>query len=75
MPLQTPLNQSIQTGMAHAGVSQTDIADAIGVTQPTVSRRLASPTDDWTVRELITIAELLGIGLSDLLVSPMRASA
>lgn len=52
--------------MARRRVTQSDLASALNMSQPAVSRRL-NGTVDFTVSELTTVAALLGLDASDLL--------
>lgn len=60
--------------MARAGVTQTDLAVALGITQPAVSSRLKGRID-WRLRELNTVADFLGVPLSAIVGEPEQASA
>lgn len=46
------------------GITQTDLAHRLGVTQATVSRKLAGKTA-WHVSELGVLADLLGVSRAD----------
>lgn len=67
-------NPAIRAEMARAGVTQTDLAVALGITQPAVSSRLKGRID-WRLRELNTVADFLNIPLSAIVGEPEQASA
>ena len=58
--------QTIREAMTSAGVTQTALAERLGLTQPAVSARLAGRTP-ITVDELQIIADALGVEPADLL--------
>lgn len=62
--------------MAAAAVSQTRLAEALGMSQSSVSRRLTGEAP-FDVNELGAIAEVLGVELADLLapLAPEEVSA
>lgn len=62
----TTPNPNIRAEMARRGVTQADLAAALGITQPGVSARLHGRTD-WRLKELSVVAETLGVPLSALL--------
>jgi transcriptional regulator with XRE-family HTH domain len=53
----------VRAELARHGVSQTDIAEVLGVSQAAVSRRLSGRVE-FTLDELRLIAERLGVPLS-----------
>lgn len=67
-------NPTIRAEMARAGVTQTDLAAALGITQPAVSSRLKGRID-WRLRELHTVADALGIPVAVLVAEPEQATA
>ncbi|QXQ14880.1 helix-turn-helix domain-containing protein [Skermania piniformis] len=56
---------NIRAEVARAKLAQTTIADALGLTQTAVSRRLRGATE-WALSDLPRIAELLGTTVADL---------
>lgn len=44
--------------LKEAGVTQAQVADALGLTQPTVSRKIAGRYP-WRMSELVRLAEML----------------
>ena len=59
-------NQAIRAEMARRGVTQADIAGSLGIPQSQVSARLRGVVD-WRLRELQVVADVLGVGLADLI--------
>ena len=57
---------NVRAEMARVRVSQTQVGRALGITQQAVSRRLKGEVD-FTVTELATVAELLGVETATLL--------
>jgi len=57
---------NIRAEMARAGVTQTQLAVALGLPQAAISRRLCDETP-WRVSEVQSVAEALGVPLSALL--------
>jgi transcriptional regulator with XRE-family HTH domain len=62
----TILNQNIRAEMARRSVLQADLAQAIGMSQPALSRRLSGQAD-WNLLELFAAAQHLGVRVADLL--------
>jgi transcriptional regulator with XRE-family HTH domain len=56
---------NIRAEMARAGVSQTDIARAIGLPQAAVSRRVRGITP-WLAGEVVIVASQLGVSTTSL---------
>lgn len=56
----------VRGGMARARVTQTQLAAALGLSQPAISRRLQGKVD-FTVSELRDVAAMLGVPISQLL--------
>ena len=52
--------------MARKRYTQSDIADALGLTQTAISNRLSGKTP-WDINELSVTADLLGVPLTRLL--------
>lgn len=59
--------------MARRKVTQAQLAEQLGCTQPAISRRL-SGVISWDVDELTRVAEFLGVPLSSLLAEPAPAA-
>jgi transcriptional regulator with XRE-family HTH domain len=57
---------NIRAEMARAGVTQTQLAVALGLPQAAISRRLCDETP-WRVGEIQAVAKTLGVPLSALL--------
>ncbi len=57
---------AVKVAMVRSGITQHQIAEALGVSQPAVSARLAGRTP-WTVDELTIVARLLDVRPSVLL--------
>ena len=69
MSNQTPslrVADSIRAEMARRRISQKELAERVGMTQPAVSRRLSGEVV-FAVDELPTFAEALGVPVSTLL--------
>lgn len=65
-------NPTIRAEMARHGLTQTALADALGITQPGVSARLRGRID-WRLGELQAVAEVLGVPLDTLLTGVVAA--
>jgi transcriptional regulator with XRE-family HTH domain len=65
-PPLSELNRNIRAEIARAGLTQAVLATQLDMSQPTLSRRLAGEAD-WSVRELVRLAEILGVPLSTFL--------
>ena len=59
----------VRAWMARRGVKQQDLADRLGITQPSFSMRLRGRTR-WTINDLVIVAETLKVPVSVLLTSP-----
>lgn len=59
----------VRAWMARRGVKQQEIADRLGITQPSLSMRLRGRTR-WTINDLVIVAETLKVPVSALLTSP-----
>jgi transcriptional regulator with XRE-family HTH domain len=57
---------NVRAAMARRRITQSDLATALGVSQPAVSARLAGRTP-FTVAELATAARVVDVPLSQLL--------
>lgn len=62
------IGTKIHTAMWRAKKSQTQVARAIGLDQPAISKRLRGFTA-WKATELLVIADFLGVPLSDIQLS------
>lgn len=60
------IGANVRAEMARRGVTQAKLAAALGLSQPSVSARLRGVTP-FDVDELHTVADFLGVPLSDLL--------
>lgn len=63
------LSVEVRVWMTRRGVSQQEVADALGVSRQAVSARLTGRTQ-WTVDDLVAVASLLQVAPSALLTSP-----
>lgn len=61
-----PLQAAIRAEMARRGFTQKQLADLLGMSQPTVSGRMTGRTD-FTVSEVRAVARWLGVPLVALL--------
>lgn len=59
--------------MIRRDVTQTQLADALELSQPSVSARLSGATP-WTLDELVAAARFLGVTVADL-VAPVDTAA
>ncbi|MGN6128901.1 MAG: helix-turn-helix domain-containing protein [Nocardioidaceae bacterium] len=59
----------VRAWMARRGVRQQELADRLGITQPSLSMRLRGRTR-WTINDLVIVAETLNVPVSTLLTSP-----
>ena len=59
----------VRAWMARRGVKQQELADRLGITQPSLSMRLRGRTR-WTINDLVIVAETLKVPVSVLLTSP-----
>lgn len=76
MDERTPAEQvaaNARAEMARHGVSQTELAAALGIKQQSISRRLAGKTP-ITVDEAFAIANALGVPASQILPTEVRAA-
>jgi transcriptional regulator with XRE-family HTH domain len=60
------LRAAIRAEMARHGRTQREMADLLGLTQPTVSGRMSGRTD-FTITELRAVARWLGVSVSALI--------
>ncbi|WP_370454480.1 helix-turn-helix domain-containing protein [Homoserinibacter sp. GY 40078] len=58
--------------MARRGASQVDVAEALGLTQPQVSRRLAGRVE-FSASELSRLSARLGVPVSAFFGEPVRS--
>lgn len=68
-PEQTPdqaLSATIRSYLAYRQAKQSDLAVALGISQPQVSARMRGEVR-WTVSELYTVANFLGVTPGSLL--------
>ena len=59
----------VRAWMARRGVRQQDLAERLGITQPSLSSRLRGRTR-WTINDLVVVAETLNVPVSVLLTPP-----
>ena len=59
----------VRAWMARRGVKQQEIAERLGITQPSLSMRLRGRTR-WTINDLVLVAEALNVPVSTLLTPP-----
>lgn len=64
---------TVRAEMARRRLSQRQVADAAGIPQPTLSRRLLGRSP-FTVPELLTLAVVLDVPVALLLGEPVRAA-
>jgi transcriptional regulator with XRE-family HTH domain len=75
MTLNERVSRTVRILMAAAGMSQQELAEGIGLSQPAVSRRLRNATT-WDLRDLDELAALLGIDVEEILtMTPGRAAS
>ncbi|MFD3580502.1 helix-turn-helix domain-containing protein [Streptomyces sp. NPDC058644] len=72
MPLTEQLRATVATLLHVTGQTQADLAAAIGVSQPQVSRR-QSGSATWSLHDCEVLAAHFGIHVMDLLAGPTRA--
>lgn len=65
MAIQT-VGQRVREAMKEQGISQYDLADHLGISQPAVSRRIAGRVD-FNVAQLRSVAKVLRVPTSTLL--------
>lgn len=58
-------NSTIRSRMDEARITQTALAEALGISQPQVSARLTGSVG-WRLAELVTVSRVLGVRLTDL---------
>lgn len=58
---------NVRAEMARKGLSQTALAELLGISQTAVSKRLRGDTP-WDINELIRAADTLGVPLETLLI-------
>lgn len=64
--LQATVAGNLRAELARRDLTQQEIADQLGISSVQVSRRMRGEVD-WRLSELEAVAELLGLGLRDLL--------
>lgn len=76
MPTQTPADvaANVRAEVARRGLRHADLATALGVSRPAMSRRLTCDME-FSITELRAVAEFLGVPLSVLLDEPAQAAA
>ena len=65
MPVSEVVAANIRAETGRSGLTQKDIANALGVTQPAVSKRWYGDRA-WKLDELGPIASILGVSVADL---------
>jgi len=60
--------------MARVGVTQAELAAVVGVGQSSLSKRIIGK-QDWSVTELMAVAERLGVPMATLLAGAEQAAA
>ena len=60
--------------MARRSINQVALAEAIGLTQPAVSRRLSGVVQ-WSASELLAVARTLGVDVAELYAGVEPASS
>ncbi len=65
--------RNVKAAMAERHISQRALAQKLGVTQPTIFRRLSGDVD-FSVSELTMIADVLGVPIEALLTSDRRTA-
>lgn len=75
-PLAEVVAENIRTESARRGLYQGDIANALGVQQPTISKRWRGDRA-WPLEDLPTVAELLGVSVAYLVTdnAPVAAAS
>ena len=63
------VSEEVRAWMARRGIRQAQLAEALGISQQSVSMRLTGRTS-WNVDDLEPVAQLLGVSVSQLLTSP-----
>ena len=63
----------IRAAMASRGLSQRDVAEATLIPLVTLNRRLLGDGKAFTVSEIASIAELLGVSVTELMLRAERA--
>jgi transcriptional regulator with XRE-family HTH domain len=67
--LSRQVSTEIRAWMARRGLTQQDVALALGISRQAVSARLNGQTQ-WTLDDLAAVAEALGVSVTTLLSSP-----
>jgi len=67
------VNRNIKAELARSGFRQADLAQKLKIGAPALSRRLAG-TVPWTLEELTTAAEFLGVQPVDLMTERMTTT-
>ena len=70
-PLSQIVSGEVRAWMSRTGIRQTQVAAALGISRQSVSLRLTGRTA-WTVDDVSTVAELLGVPVADLLTPPRQ---
>lgn len=60
-----PINEKVGAWLLVTGNNQNKLADAIGITQPTLASRLDG-TSKWKWDEVLALADLFDVSLNDL---------
>jgi transcriptional regulator with XRE-family HTH domain len=69
----TTINANLRAEMARRSITQVRLAAMTGISQPALSRRLTGEAE-WTLTEIISVAEALGCPLTSLLPVAVAAS-
>jgi len=72
--LRLTLAGEVRAVMARRNVTQRDIADLLGLSQPSISERLRGQVP-WTVEELVAVADHLDTSVAALLTSAQAVAA
>lgn len=65
--MSTDIAANVRAEMARAGVTQVQMAAALGITQQAVSKRVTGAVDHWSVPDLRIVAKLCGCSLATLI--------
>jgi transcriptional regulator with XRE-family HTH domain len=60
------LSATIRAELARRDLKQRDLAEALGMTTASISRRLSGKAGDWTVSEVESVARFLGVPFVEL---------
>lgn len=69
----TFVSANVRAEMARRRITQQQVAEALGLKQGSVSKRLNGRVP-WDVNEVSTVADLLGVPVSALIGEPERAA-